>query len=276
MAGLQLKLWTIAGLACVVLTGCEMDAGSGPITDGPISSGPVAPATSTRLIDRDVEAPEIFQASDKALWDGRPSLGGVWVAYAQAKDPERVIMRNPANGKFVIGALFHREADQPGPRMQLSSDAAEALGMLAGAPATISVTALRRDEAPAARPDAKAPLLDSNEPLGTPAPIATSTIDQGPIAAPALPAAKAAAKAAKPAAAAPAPGTGALIQVGIFSVEANANRAVSLLKKSGIAATLSRESSQGKDLWSVTARGNAALLAKIKSAGFKDAYVLKR
>ncbi|MFD1808565.1 hypothetical protein ACFSHQ_11940 [Gemmobacter lanyuensis] len=28
------------------------------------------------MVDRDVEAPEIFQTTDTALWDGRPSLGG--------------------------------------------------------------------------------------------------------------------------------------------------------------------------------------------------------
>ncbi len=32
---------------------------------------------ATRLVERDVEAPEVFQATDMGLWDGRPSLGGV-------------------------------------------------------------------------------------------------------------------------------------------------------------------------------------------------------
>ena len=106
-----------------------------------------APA-STRIVERDVEAPEVFQVTEAGLWDGRPSLGGVWVAHPDVGDPERVLIRNTANDKFVIGALFRRERDLPGPRLQTSSDAAAALGMLAGAPVQLSVTALRREEAP--------------------------------------------------------------------------------------------------------------------------------
>ena len=72
-----------------------------------------------------------------------------------------------------------------------------------------------------------------------------------------------------------APG-GASIQIGIFSVEANANRAVATLAKAGIVASIRKETSHGKPLWSVVAGGNAAVLAQIKAAGFKDAYFLSR
>lgn len=252
-----------------------------------------AAATSVKLVDRDVEAPEAFATTDTALWDGRPSLGGVWVASPDAKDPERVILRNTANGKFVIGALFRRERDNPGPKLQISSDAAAALGVLAGQPVKISVTALRRQEAPAAPAAAGAkPILDANEsvqsqPLGTAA-VATAALDraQAKGATPTAPmppragAAPATAKGtpAKPAAAQPAAAaaTGGLIQIGIFSVEANATRAVAQLKKAGITADTRKGTAQGKDFWQVTARGGADTLAKAKTAGFKDAYVLKR
>ena len=100
---------------------------------------------SIKLVERDVESPEVFQVTEKSLWDGRPSLGGVWVAHPDNKQPERVIIRNETNGKFVIGALFKRERDNPGPKLQLSSEAAAALGVLAGAPTTLNVTALRRE-----------------------------------------------------------------------------------------------------------------------------------
>jgi len=100
---------------------------------------------SIKLVERDVEAPEVFQVTEKALWDGRPSLGGVWVAHPNSDQPERVIIRNKTNGKFVIGALFKRERDNPGPKLQLSSDAAAALGVLAVAPTTLNVTVLRRE-----------------------------------------------------------------------------------------------------------------------------------
>ncbi|SEL24657.1 SPOR domain-containing protein [Jannaschia helgolandensis] len=123
-----------------------------------------APAfDSVQLIERDVEAPEVFKAQDRALWDGRPSLGGVWVAAPGVRDPERVIIRNSDNGKFVIGALFKRERDNPGPALQLSSDAAAALGIIAGAPTIIDVVALRREEVsePVAAPAASAPLTET-------------------------------------------------------------------------------------------------------------------
>ena len=310
MAGITLKSWIFAGLATGLLAACEPGTGgTGVTTDA--SGAAVASATSVRLVDHDVEAPNVFQTTDKALWDGRPSLGGVWVATPDAKDPERVIIRNPANGKFVIGALFRREADNPGPKLQISSDAADALGMLAGEPATINVTALRREEVPLAAPDAANPLLAAAEtvqttPIDPVAASAAAAIDKatgkpattGPATDPAIPTAPAsptptapgkpgtkpltsaqlaAAAAVTPdAPSAPLAAGGAAIQIGIFSVEDNATRAVKTLAKAGITATLRKEQSLGKPLWSVIATGNAATLAKIRTAGFADAYFLKR
>jgi hypothetical protein len=125
--------------------------GAGPSTSTG-SQATIAPSRGGS--DREVEAPEVFQATDSALWDGRPSLGGIWVASPDVVDPERVVILNPATGKSVNGALFRRERENPGPPLQVSSDAAEALGMLAGQPTKISVTALRRltDQPPAAAP----------------------------------------------------------------------------------------------------------------------------
>ena len=104
------------------------------------------PSRAAVRLERDVEAPEIFRAEEEALWDGRPSLGGIWVAAPDVTSPERVAMRNGATGKEVIGALFRRERISPGPRLQLSSEAAAALGILAGAPTSIEVVALRDAE----------------------------------------------------------------------------------------------------------------------------------
>jgi hypothetical protein len=301
-----LKTWVGLGLLVGLLAGCELGTSGDAVTTEPLADGstapdaatapvptvdatvtaPVAAATTVRLVDKDVEAPQDFQVTDKALWDGRPSLGGVWVAATSVSDPMRVIMRNPANGKFVIGALFRREAENPGPRLQISSDAADALGLVAGQPATLNVTALRREETPVRTPDANQPLLDSAETLAG-ADVAASA-DAAITAAPLTPAPQAAAAkpanakptAAQPAAPAPQPAAaapgGATIQIGIFSVEANANRAVTTLAGSGITANVRKESSLGKPLYSVVASGDSALLAKIKKAGFKDAYVIKR
>lgn len=249
-----------------------------------VTEGEAPAQTSTRLVDRDTEAPEIFQTTDTALWDGRPSLGGVWVASPEAKDPERVIIRNKANGKFVIGALFRRETLNPGPKLQISSDTAAALGILAGQPTEINVTALRRDEAPV-ETDATKPILDSSETVETasldPIAGASAAIDRAegkttPAAPAAKPAAAAPAPVAAPKPAAPATAGGRTIQIGIFSVEANAQRAADALKAAGLAGNIRREESKGKVLWSVTSSGDAAALTKVKGLGFPDAYFLKR
>ena len=325
MARAALRHIALLAAAALALSACE--PGTGPLASKPKAEAGAAEAApkaqkSTRLVDRDVEAPEVFQVTDDALWDGRPSLGGVWVASPDTKDPERVIMRNPANGKFVIGALFRRERDNPGPALQISSDAAAALGLLAGAPGKISVTALRRDEAPEEAP--ATPILDTAETVGAPAAPgadagAAGAIDAGgvetkPLDAPAAvdpaapkgkktkkgkkvaeteaiasaaldaaapgskPAAAPAPAAPAPAAPAPAPAAasgGRPIQIGIFSVEANAKRAVDTLAKAGIPAEIRKETAKGKTFWSVIARGDASTLKKVKAAGFADAYLLK-
>jgi len=284
MAGTSIRLLVLSTAAGLALAGCQ--PGAGPFAAKPVAgetgsgeTGAVASATTVKLVDRDVEAPDVFQITDEALWDGRPSLGGVWVASPDAVDPERVILRNPANGKFVIGALFRRERDNPGPKLQISSDAAAALGLLAGQPGKISVTALRREEAPAAT-DASKPILDASEtietaPLDTAA-IAAGAIDKAEAKAADGPAVPTVAATPAPQSPAPAVAGGGVIQIGIFSVEANARRAVDTLTAAGIAVVSHKEESQGKAFWSVTARGDAAVLAKIKSAGFADAYFLKR
>ena len=285
------RIFLVSALA-VLLAGCE--GGTGLFKGSPATGEGVTQATSVKLVDRDVEAPEVFQVTDQALWDGRPSLGGVWVASPDAVDPERVILRNTENGKFVIGALFRRERENPGPPLQISSDAAAALGLLAGQPARLQVTALRREEVAVPPPDATKPILDAAEtvettPLDTAA-IASAAIDraetgkaegkpvsggaQGAGSQPALQTAPAAP--AVPPAAPAASGAGQVIQIGIFSVEANARRAADTLAKSGVTADVRREETQGKAFWSVTARGTSATLASVRSAGFADAYLLKR
>ncbi len=345
--------WTVALLATVALVGCV--EGGKPLGSG--ESATTATTTSTRQADRDVEAPEVFQVTAQGLWDGRPSLGGVWVATPDATDPERVMIRNTANGKSVVGALFKRERENPGPPIQISSDAAAALGLLAGQPGEVNITALRRDEAkapaaaasdptPAASETAEtattapaseeaetldtkamAAAIDEADPKATPAGdpdtapdaavAAAATAEPAPkrkwwqrkpkaeAAAPladaaALEGATAAAGSAPPASVAPAAVTSApldaapsapapsgsggksLIQLGIFSVEANAKSAAEMVKKAGAPATVRSETSNGKPYWSVVA-GPAdtpaerdALMAKVKGLGFADAYFVSR
>lgn len=246
-----------------------------------------AAASSTRLIERDVEAPDVFQVTEAGLWDGRPSLGGVWVAHPDVNEPERVIIRNTANNKFVIGALFRRERENPGPRVQVSSDAATALGMLAGQPAKLNVTALRREEV-AEAPEA-APTVDVPP---APAEVTASKLDPVASAAAAIDAAEAKPAAVATAAAKPAPAPAAKpkprgssltkpwLQIGIFSVEANAKNTADKMRKAGMVPTVHKQSSQGKTFWRVVV-GPASnkserdtLLKQIKAQGFGDAYAV--
>ncbi|MEM9433080.1 MAG: SPOR domain-containing protein [Pseudomonadota bacterium] len=304
------------GLA-VALTACE--DGQGPSFDflKPKSNNTAAQqdgASAAAGEEIEVEAPDVFGVTEAGLWDGRPSLGGVWVAYPDVRDPERVIIRNSTNGQSVIGALFRRERENPGPSLQVSSDAAEELGLVAGQPTVLEVVALRTRAAPiipelaiADEPDvqedddtetteaddeiAVAPI--ETQELGSTADIANAP-EADPIAAAsaaitetALPvpesASSAPAATATPAPA-PAPVSSAsglskpFIQIGIFSIETNADNTATSLKGIGILPTVKAQSSQGKKFWRVvvgpssTSAERADLLRKIKSLGFEDAY----
>lgn len=277
------------GRVCVVLgamTGlaaCDDGAETFGFLKKKENSGEMATANSAsqKTVERDVEAPDVFQVTEAGLWDGRPSLGGVWVAHPDVKDPERVIIRNAANNKFVVGALFRRERENPGPRLQISSDAAAALGMLAGAPAQVNVTALRREEAVV---DVAAPAGE----LQAASAVEQKTLDPIAGAAAAIDAAEGKQSATKIAAIAPAakpaPRASGLskpyIQIGIFSVEGNANNTATAMRQAGMTPTVKKQSLKGKTFWRVlvgpanTSAERTSLLKKVKASGFTDAYAV--
>ncbi len=333
----------VALAAALALTGCE--DGKAPFA-ATGAGGAVSASGSPVSVERDVESPDVFNLTGEGLWDGRPSLGGVWVAHTSVTEPERVIIRNPKNGKSVIGALFRRERDNPGPSLQVSSDAADALGLLAGQPAELSVVALRREEKPVpadadiaaeeavaeATPQATdaapaetmaadaglagaAPAVAETaaaEPAPAPKsgglfgflrkkpkadPVVTAPVTSGaavgtieqttldPVAASAAAAidraegvTTAPAPTAAPAAAQVATLKRAYVQIGIFSVEANAERAASQMKAAGMTATVKSDQSQGKTFWRVIVGPGAsvaerdALAARVKGIGYPDAY----
>ena len=260
----------------LALSACE-DGQMPSFLRGSGGEGAAANASS-RTVERDREAPEVFQITENGLWDGRPSLGGVWVAHPDAKDPERVIIRNESNGKFVVGVLYRPERQTPGPRFQASSDAAQALDMLAGQPAKLNVTALRREEVPVETPAAPA---EDGALAAAPAVTATS-LDPIAAASAALDATEAGTPPPTVTPAAAAPSAGGLakpfIQIGIFSVEANAKNTAEALRQAGMVPTIKPGKINGKDFWRVivgpspTSAERAALLKKIKGLGFNDAY----
>ena len=261
--------------AAVLLSGCDEN---GQLSLEALQASPdatVTPATTTRLVERDVEAPDVFQVTETGLWDGRPSLGGVWVAHPDVQDPERVIIRNQANGKFVIGALFRRERNNPGPSLQLSSDAADAIGVLAGQPVPLNVTALRREAVE--EPSQTTPAQTAIE---KPAAVKAQPLeDIVATAADAIDASKTQPPAAKPT---PRPAISTLnkpfIQIGIFNVEQNAKNTAEAMRQAGIIPQVLQGTSNDKTFWRVivgpatSTSERAGLLKKVKSRGFNDAY----
>lgn len=134
-------IWSLIGLA-----GCEEIDGQSAAGDQPPQAAASLGQGEARTETRDVDRPDIFGVTDTGLWDGRPSLGGIWVAHPDVTEPERAKITNTSNGQTVSGALFRRERANPGPRIQVSSDAAIALGMLAGQPSDLTIVAVRVEE----------------------------------------------------------------------------------------------------------------------------------
>ncbi|MFY2826009.1 SPOR domain-containing protein [Ruegeria sp. MALMAid1280] len=158
------------GVALAVLAGCEEGLSpEGASTDAPADDAQTEKKVElfpdySKTTGETVEAPDVFNVVEAGLWDGRPSLGGIWVAHPDVNQPERVVIKNTTNNKSITGALFRRERSQPGPTLQLSSAAAEKLGILAGAPTKVEVVALRRKPVEEKEPAAEeAPEIEAAE-----------------------------------------------------------------------------------------------------------------
>ncbi|MGJ8622325.1 MAG: SPOR domain-containing protein [Yoonia sp.] len=316
----------LAAIAALALAACDENGEFAFPPAGGAASETDQAATAQRVSEQDVERPDIFAADDRGLWDGRPSLGGVWVAHPDVQDPERVRIRNTENDREIIGALFRRERENPGPVFQISSDAAEELGILPGAPTNLSVVVLRREEVVEILPEAEtnpvisdldAPVNVVAQPLepapaaaeaGADALAATADAAGGAVDAAAdtadaavqtgaLAATAAAATVADTAAATdnasdagndvidvssvlsatPAPADGPRAQVGVFSVERNANAAVETIQQAGIAATVTPQEMGGRTVWRVVAGPlvDAGVVAQLKELGFVDAFIVE-
>ena len=244
---------------------------------------------SLELVERDIESPDIFDLSDRAIWDGRPSFGGVWAAYSGNVQPERVRIVNLDNDKSVVGARFKREADNPGPKIELSSDAASALGVTPGQPTNVRITALRREPVEVApeNPVVEARPVITEVPLDA-APTTAITSTTGAV--PSEGAIAAAPRRPKPAidpTPAPTPaadtGPGRYIQVGTFASKANADGLTEILNNNGVTA-LARElkAANGRVLYRVLAgpAGSDTDLAQISdrvsALGFTDAFPVEK
>ncbi len=280
------KFSPIATSVCFALTLAACDSiGDFSLPLGQSNQQPemaAAQAQSLETVERDVEAPEVFQVEEPGLWDGRPSLGGIWVAHPSATDPERVIIRNTSNGKFVVGALFRKERAVPGPALQISSDAAVELGILAGAPANVSVTALRREKVaaqatPTATTEFDSPADVSAEPIDALAG-AAAAIDAADLPASSTPVLRPKAKPVATQAATTMDKS--FIQIGFFSIEANARRTADIMRGSQLEVSVIAQTVNERNFWRVlvgpaqTKQALSADLATVKGLGFSDAYAV--
>lgn len=215
-----------------------------------ISDAPTS-ADQVRLVERDVESPEVFDIRAAGLWDGAPTLGGIWVAHPDLKDPIRVVIRNLATKKFVIGNLFRNDPKPETPVIRISSDAARALGIRANDSVQLSVTALSRVSSAATTPSAAKTIS------GKPVPVKTPHSSTSPLAKPYL-------------------------QLGMFKIKANAMSAANSLDSAGTASVVKPYTHKGETLWRVligpaqTVEKRKILLALIRSKGFSDAYAVSK
>ncbi|AXX98671.1 SPOR domain-containing protein [Profundibacter amoris] len=285
---------TILASVAITLAGCEEGKTFNPFKPKAQADGTtVASQRPGKSVERDVEAPELFHKTESGLWDGRPSLGGVWVAHPDVKEPLRVIIRNEANGKSITGALFRRERENPGPRIQVSSDAASELKMLAGQPVKLDIVALRREKveevAPEPAPEPVPETAPTKETLDTPEAIEEKPLDPIASAAAAIdaaegkPVARPTPPTPKPAAApavAPSKLAKPYVQLGTFGSKENADKVIEDMRKVGLFATANEQTSNGKTVWRVLVgpagrrAERTAMLRKVKSMGFKDAYIV--
>lgn len=298
---MTLSLTTILTLFALLIAGCA-------------GTGERAPqAAGLRFEERDIETPSAFALTAKGLWNGQPSFGGVWIAVPGEVQPERVRIVNLDNDLAVVGALFKRERPRAGPPIELSSDAAAALGVKAGRPMRLRVVALRREtvELPSA-PQPPAPRTDPVA-MSSPAPVAPPPIAPmtqlpapaavqsaaPPEAEPVLSAAPREIPAARPAPARSAPGAATadtasapqavvsplakpFLQLGLFGDRNNVKTLLARLERKGLVGVEQRFARNGRSLSRILvgpAMSDDELaqnLASVRALGIRDAYAVAR
>ena len=240
-------------LPCVValLTGCQdlayLSAHASTVT--------LPGQQGVQIIERDIETPAVFETSGVALWNGQPTLGGVWVAHPAVQNPMRVILRNPAMHTFIIGNLFRNNPAPGAPPIRVSADAARALDMSAGQVTQLHVTALRREAISTA--SKTTPIPHRSTDASTSAPLPTDIFET--------------------------PSDSlkqAYLQIGLFRVEANAGNSADILRAAGADAIVKKTRHKGTTFWRVlagpckTIEARNILLKLMHSKGFSDAYAV--
>ena len=208
-----------------------------------------------QILERDIETPEVFETTEAALWDGHPTLGGVWVAHPAVKVPMRVIVRNPATHTFIIGNLFRNDPAPGKPQIRVSADAARALELSAGKVTRLHVTALQRE---AVSTTSKTSTLSYTSIDAPPSALLQMDILKEPV--------KSLSK--------------AYLQIGLFRIKANAIDSVGVLRAAGVQTKVKQSRRKGKLFWRVLAgpcksiEARNILLKLVRSKGFTDAYAV--
>ena len=288
----------LAAAALALLGACQPGDGTGTPFGRMLGGGPdradaaAAVPAAAGLEEIEVEAPDVYSLTAQGLWDGRPSLGGVWVAHPDVTAPQRVVIRGPG-GSTVTGALFRRERDSAGPDFQISSEAATALGIPPGTTAELAVVALRR-EARAVAPVVEAgaapeEVASPNAIAAAPGAVTAEPLDPaiGAAVAAATPAPSPAPTPPAPVIAPPAPGPadatvvapGAIdapyVQVGFFAEEGGATAAADRLRAAGIETRVALAETRSGRLWRVVAgpaetpAARDELIAAIRAEGYE-------
>ncbi len=157
----------------VLIAGCDEMALQG--NSGGTQSNVVQPGQVVlRVEQRDVDKPDVFSFEGRGIWDGRPSIGGLWVQIKTDVDYSRVRITNLDNGREIVGAAFKRDDSFPGPAILVSSEAADPLGMLPGSPAELRVVAIVREEVEIMGDAPSAPA----DPVAAPIPVPVQDADQ--------------------------------------------------------------------------------------------------
>ncbi|MDH3666260.1 MAG: SPOR domain-containing protein [Paracoccaceae bacterium] len=118
-----------------------------------------APKTAPRLVL--VADPDTFQAEDFLLWNGEETLRGRWIAFPDLGAARQVRVTNGETGAVTDAAMLRRDAGAAGPRIIVSSQAADALGLVPGHATQVTIEALTYadpaavEAAAATKPDAE-------------------------------------------------------------------------------------------------------------------------
>lgn len=253
----RLLFCALTGAAAFTLSACggspEAESTAMVAEDTPMAEDTLQPMEepveiAEVLREADILRPDLYNQTDMGLWDGRPSIGGAWIAHPLAGQAERVRITNLSNGFSAVGALFERDPTIPGPPFLISAEAATLLGAQPGVPTQFNVIALRREIVG----EDNIPIAERTEPASSPVVTTLPVVEAEPAPAtepqtsqvaatqprPAVTAQPIASAPLRPAAQSLA-GTDAeptlrpYIQVGVFAVAANAQKLATELETAG-------------------------------------------